>query len=105
MNPSYEWVKFGRETPQKINVRVIIDIMGAPISSPEEFREYIHSVAPAGGNITLCLSGELKRSGEGRPASNYRLEHDDSLNENVLKNLLTSIFSCSFSFILFNNNL
>lgn len=86
MNPSYEWVKFGRETPQKINVRVIIDIMGAPISSPEEFREYIQSVSPYGENVTLCLSGELKKNGEGRPASNYRLEHDDSLNENVLQN-------------------
>jgi len=84
MNPSYEWVKFGRETPQKINVRVIIDIMGAPISSPEEFREYISSTGS--GDVTLCLSGELKKHGEGRPASNYRLEHDETLHENVIQN-------------------
>jgi len=86
MNPSYEWITFGRKLSEKINVKPIIDIMGAPISSPEEFREYIHSVSSAGSNITICLSGELKKYGDGRPASNYRLEHDESLNENVIKN-------------------
>lgn len=84
MNPSYEWITFGRETPQKINVKVIIDIMGAPISSPEEFGDYISSTGS--GDVTLCLSGELKMSGEGRPASNYRLEHDETLHENVIQN-------------------
>lgn len=83
MNPSYQWVNFGRES-SSFNQQVIIDIMGAPISSPEEFEEYIGRFT-TGSNI-LCLSGELKRCGEGRPASNYRLEHDEILNENVIKN-------------------
>ena len=87
MNPSYEWLSIGKDFQEdfpRININTIIDIMGAPISSTHEFQTKIDSILKS--TTILCISGELKRSSEGRPASNYRFEEDDSLNENVIKN-------------------
>ena len=70
MEPSYEWLSFGKSksTPGKISFQVnnIIDIMGAPIQSKEEFCNCIERILKP--NSTLCISGELKKYGEGKPA-------------------------------------
>ena len=87
MNTSYEWLSFGKDFQRdnpRININTIVDIMGAPISTTEEFKNKIDSIIKS--NTILCISGELKRSSDGRPSSNYRFEDDDSLNENVIQN-------------------
>ena len=87
MEPSYEWLSFGKSksTPGKISFQVnnIIDIMGAPIQSKEEFSTIIERIMKP--HTTLCISGELKKYGEGKPASNYR-HKDDEENENIISN-------------------
>jgi len=87
MEPSYEWLSFGKSksSPGKISFQVnnIIDIMGAPIQSKEEFCNCIERILKP--NSTLCISGELKKYGEGKPASNYR-HNDDEENENIISN-------------------
>jgi len=88
MDSSYEWVSFGKCTPNEgnllIGVNNIIDIMGAPISDENEFREEIIKILKP--YSTLCISGELKEYMDGQPASNYRFNGDDILNENVIQN-------------------
>ena len=41
-----------------------------------------------GVDTTLCISGELKTSEEGKPASNFRYEKDLELNSNVIENYI-----------------
>ena len=59
MEPSYEWLSFGKSksTPGKISFQVnnIIDIMGAPIQSKEEFSNIIERILKP--YTTLCISG------------------------------------------------
>ena len=87
MEPSYEWLSLGN-TPEAVcrsSVKGnVIDIMGAPIEDPSIFMKKIDSLIRP--HTTLCISGELKECGEGQPASNYRCNRDEVLNNAVLCN-------------------
>jgi hypothetical protein len=61
--------------------------MAAPITEPSLFLEEIQKMMSLSG-ITLCISGELKTSEEGKPASNFRYEKNGDLNNNVIENYL-----------------
>jgi len=87
MEPSYEWITFGKTKKSdgiSFQINNIIDIMGAPISEKEEFQEKIDTILKYCS--ILCISGELKKYLEGQPASNYRFKDDDQKNENVINN-------------------
>ena len=91
MNSSYEWLSFGKDNNTRRQISSLsspvynfMDIMGAPISQNEEFQLNVDTLMNC--NTTLCISGELKKYGEGQPASNYRYNSDDLLNENVIRN-------------------
>ena len=93
MDSHYTWARIGKhdasESPgldwylQRQTKSHILDIMGAPIQSPDEFKGYMKRWIEEG--TTLCISGELKRYTEGNPASNYR-NKDPELNDNVVDN-------------------
>ena len=93
MDAHYTWARIGKhdatESPgldwylQRQGKPHILDIMGAPIQRPEEFKGNTDRWIEEG--TTLCISGELKRYTEGSPASNYR-NKDPELNDNVVDN-------------------
>mgnify|MGYP001406196862 CR=1 FL=1 len=93
MDAHYTWARIGKhdstESPsldwyhQRQDKPHVLDIMGAPIQDPEEFKGYTKRWIEEG--TTLCISGELKRQSEGNPASNYR-NKDPELNDNVIDN-------------------
>ena len=93
MDAHYTWARIGKhdatESPglewylQRQDKSHILDIMGAPIQRPEEFKGNTKRWIEEG--TTLCISGELKRYTEGSPASNYR-NKDPELNDNVVDN-------------------
>ena len=93
MEPHYTWARIGKhdatEAPSlawyldRQQKPHILDIMGAPIQTPDEFKGYTERWIEKG--TTLCISGELKRYTEGNPASNYR-NSDLELNDNVIDN-------------------
>ena len=87
MEPSYEWLSLGNTPGAVCRSSVkgnVIDIMGTPIGEPSIFRKKIDSLIKP--QTTLCISGELKECGEGQPASNYRCNSDEVLNNAVLCN-------------------
>jgi hypothetical protein len=93
MDAHYTWARIGKhdatESPglewylQRQGKPHILDIMGAPIQRPDEFKGITNRWIEEG--TTLCISGELKRYTEGSPASNYR-NKDPELNDNVVDN-------------------
>jgi hypothetical protein len=83
MEPSYQWLTFGDRRPSSWH---IIDIMGAPIEEKETFKDKINHIVD--DKSTLCISGELKKEGEGQPASNFRFNKDKETNETVIDNYL-----------------
>jgi hypothetical protein len=93
MDAHYTWARIGKHDAtealdldwylQRQDKPHILDIMGAPIQDPDEFKGYMEQWIKEG--TTLCISGELKRYNEGNPASNYR-NKDSSLNDNVIDN-------------------
>lgn len=93
MDARYTWARIGKhdatESPsldwyiQRQAKPHILDIMGAPIQRPEEFKGNTNRWIEEG--TTLCISGELKRYTEGSPASNYRNKNPE-LNDNVVDN-------------------
>ena len=93
MDAHYTWARIGKhdatESPgldwylQRQEKPHILDIMGAPIQRPDEFKGNTKRWIEEG--TTLCISGELKRKSEGNPASNYR-NNDPELNDNVVDN-------------------
>ncbi len=80
MEAQYTWITAGKGTSK------FIDIMGAPITEPSIFLDEISRIM--GVDTTLCISGELKTSEEGKPASNFRYEKDLELNSNVIENYI-----------------
>ena len=93
MDAHYTWARIGKhdatESPgldwylQRQGKPHVLDIMGAPIQRPEEFKGNTKRWIEEG--TTLCISGELKRYTEGSPASNYRNKNPE-LNDNVVDN-------------------
>lgn len=83
MNPSYQWFTLGKEY-ESITDYNIIDIMGAPISDRNDFNNKLSEILHQ--NTLVCISGELKTPNEGKPASNFRYEKDEFINENVIQN-------------------
>ena len=79
MESQYTWLNLGKGENN------FMDIMAAPIHKPSTFLEEI-SKTFGWSEITLCIGGELKTSEEGKPASNFRYEKDEILNENVIEN-------------------
>ena len=84
MNPSYGWLSITPPTSEMGEKNPIIDIMGSLIDHPSVFKGTIDRLMNK--NTTLCISGELKKEGEGQPASNFRFKEDNSVNENVIDN-------------------
>ena len=82
MKPEYTWLTTG-----KCPSRNYIDIMAAPITEPSVFLQEIQKITRL-SHVTLCIGGELKTSEEGKPASNFRYEKDETLNKNVIENYL-----------------
>jgi len=80
MEAQYTWVSIGNGDKGDI-----VEIMGALIIDPAAFVDEIQEKIWPG--VTLCIGGELKSSGEGKPASNFRYEKDPTLNSNVIANL------------------
>jgi len=84
MEAQYTWLSLGQSDKDELP-RAIVEITGALISDPSVFKAEIEEkIWP---DVTLCIQGELKSSGEGKPASNYRYEKDLTLNSNVITNL------------------
>jgi hypothetical protein len=81
MEAQYTWLSLGSSDEP----RAIVEIMGALIDDPSVFQDEIQDKIRPG--VTLCIGGELKISGEGKPASNFRYEKDLTLNSNVITNL------------------
>ena len=81
MEARYTWLSLGNSDEP----RAIVEIMGALIGDPSVFQDEIQDKIRPG--VTLCIGGELKSSGEGKPASNFRYEKDPTLNSNVINNL------------------
>jgi hypothetical protein len=81
MEAQYTWLSLGNSSES----HAIVEIMGALISDPSVFQDEIREKIWPG--VTLCIGGELKSSGEGKPASNFRYEKDQTLNSNVVTNL------------------
>jgi hypothetical protein len=81
MEPSYQWLTFGQRSSGACR---IIDIMGAPIEERKTFQSKIDYIMT--DKTTLCISGELKKEGEGQPASNFRFNKDKETNETVIDN-------------------
>lgn len=96
MEPNYKWVRIGDHgsdiTPslewfvKRNNLPHILDIMGAPICDRVEFNNTIKRWIQS--DTQLCISGELKRLGEGCPASNYRYLKNKETNDTVIDNYL-----------------
>jgi len=82
MNPEYIWVTAGTCLS-----RNYMDIMAAPITEPSVFLQEIQKIMSL-SYPTVCIGGELKTSEEGKPASNFRYEKDEALNNNVIENYL-----------------
>jgi hypothetical protein len=81
MEAHYTWLSLGNSSEPQ----AIVEVMGALISDPSVFQGEIREKIWPG--VTLCIGGELKVSGEGKPASNFRYEKDLALNSNVITNL------------------
>ena len=82
MNPEYTWVTAGNCSSKNY-----MDIMAAPITEPSVFLQEIQKIMSL-SNPTVCISGELKTSEEGKPASNFRYEKAEVINKNVIENYL-----------------
>ena len=80
MEAIYTWVSIG------LGKKSVVEIMGAPITDQAVFLAEIEEKLKQG--TLLCVSGELKKSGEGTPASNFRFEKNLEINKNVVGNYL-----------------
>ena len=79
METLYTWLNFGNT-----GNRDVVEIMGSLISDQGLFLEDIRWRIKKG--CILCIGGELKAFGEGKPASNFRYEKDLKINSVVIDN-------------------
>ena len=96
MDPIYTWTRIGKHDATEAPSLAwyldrqakphILDICGALIQPPSEFRSSVDRWIEA--KTRLCITGELKRSVDGAPASNYRYKKDEVLNNNVVANYI-----------------
>lgn len=96
MEPQYTWLHIGDHEAssgrgaewylKRESLPKIMEIMAAPITDTETFKREIQRLLESDIHTTLCIGGELKSMGEGKPASNFRYEKDDELNDNVIDN-------------------
>jgi len=83
MEAQYTWLSIGNGNGN-VSSKSVIEIMAAPICDPSVFLGEICDKMKSG--CTLCIGGELKSSGEGKPASNFRYEKDLEINGKVIDN-------------------
>lgn len=96
MEPQYTWIHIGDHVAtsgrgldwymKRESLPKIMEIMAAPITDPEIFKREIQRLLESDIQTTLCIGGELKNMTEGKPASNFRYEKVDALNDNVIDN-------------------
>lgn len=96
MEPQYTWIHIGDHDAssgrgiewylKRESLPKIMEIMAAPITDPEIFKREIQRLLESEIQTTLCIGGELKSMDQGKPASNFRYEKDNDLNENVIDN-------------------
>lgn len=96
MEPQYTWIHIGDHNAssgkglewymKRESLPKVMEIMAAPITKPELFKREIQMMFEDKIPTTLCIGGELKNMTEGKPASNFRYEKDDVLNDNVIDN-------------------
>jgi len=92
MEAQYTWLSIGNSSGESRGGHVargtgaIVEVMGALINNPSVFVDEIRDKIWPG--VTLCIGGEMKSSGEGKPASNFRYEKDLTLNSNVVANFV-----------------
>ena len=92
MEAQYTWLSIGNSSGESRGGHVargtgaIVEIMGALINNPSVFADEIQDKIWSG--VTLCIGGEMKSSGEGKPASNFRYEKDLTLNSTVVANFV-----------------
>lgn len=96
MESQYTWIHIGDHNAssgrgaewflKREGLPKIMEIMAAPITDTEIFKREIQRIIESDIQTTLCIGGELKTMSEGKPASNFRYEKDNDLNENVIDN-------------------
>ena len=94
MDPEYTWARIGKHDATECSTlewymwrqtkRHILDIGGALIHDRTTFKASVDRWVEE--KTILCITGELKRSVDGDPASNFRYKKNAFLNQNVIEN-------------------